>query len=72
MNDRLDDEFDCVGTVRDIRTQLSKEMTHTTTFEERLAWLRSIQYSDPFLKHLQHEAARKSGRRADVSKEDHN
>jgi hypothetical protein len=70
MSDRKKEEFDCVETIRGIRTQLSKEMTHTTTFEERLTWLRSIQYSDPFLKHLQQEAAQKSGQRANVSEKD--
>lgn len=49
--------FDCVETMRRIRTQLAEEMSHATTFDERLQWLRSVQYSDPLLQRLQHEAA---------------
>jgi hypothetical protein len=70
MSERQDKQFDCVDAIRDMRTQLSEEMSHATTFEERLAWLRAIQYSDPFLQHLQHEATQKSVRRAGLSEKD--
>lgn len=56
MSEAAGKSFDCVAVMRRIRTELAEEMRRATTFEERLMWLRSIQYSDPLLQRLQQEA----------------
>lgn len=56
MSEAAGKSFDCVEVMRRIRTELAEEMRCATTFEERLRWLRSIQYSDPLLQRLQQEA----------------
>jgi len=51
--------FDCVQSMRQARSKLNAEMGDKN-FEELVRWLRSYQYSDPFLRRLAERAARQA------------
>lgn len=48
--------FDCVQSMRQARSKLNAEIADKT-YEELVRWLRSYQYSDPFLQRLAERAA---------------
>ncbi len=60
MTERSDKSFDCVAMMRRIRDELSEEIGRLTSFEEKIAWLRSFQHTDPVLQRLQSLAAQQA------------
>jgi hypothetical protein len=54
--------FDCVQSMRQIRDKLSAEIAEMS-YDELAQWLRSHEYSDPFLQRL----AEKASQQADVA-----
>ena len=59
MSESAPKAFDCVQSMRQARSKLNAEMGDKN-FEELVRWLRSYQYSDPFLRRLAERAARQS------------
>lgn len=57
MSERSQKTFDCVEMMRKIRDDLSEQLAHLETFEDRLKWLRTFQHTDPLLQKLQRLAA---------------
>lgn len=51
--------FDCVQSMRRIRDEISAEIADMT-YDELARWLRTRQYSDPFLQQLAEKAARQA------------
>lgn len=51
--------FDCVQSMRRIRDKLSAESADMS-YDELAQWLRSHQYSDPFLRRLAERAAQQA------------
>lgn len=60
MSETSEKSFDCVAMMRRIRDDLSQEMSHLTTFEDKVAWLRSFEHTDPLLRRLQASAAQQA------------
>lgn len=48
--------FDCVQSMRQARSELNAEIGDKS-YEDMVRWLRSYQYSDPFLRRLAERAA---------------
>ena len=59
MNEPTSKTFDCVQSMREIRDRLSAEIADMN-YDELSRWLRSHQYSDPFLQRLAEKAAQQA------------
>ncbi len=57
MSESAKKTFDCVEMMRKIRDDLSEQLAHLETFEDRLKWLRTFQHTDPLLQMVQRMAA---------------
>ena len=51
--------FDCVQSMREIRDKISAEIAEMS-YDELAQWLRTHQYSDPFLQRLAERAAQQA------------
>ncbi len=56
MSNPTSKTFDCVQSMRQTRDRLSAEIADMS-YDELAQWLRSHQYSDPFLRRLAEKAA---------------
>lgn len=59
MNERSSKTFDCVQSMRQIRDRLSTEIADMN-YSELAKWLRTHQYSDPFLQRLAEKVAQQA------------
>lgn len=67
MSKSTSKSFDCVQSMRQIRDRLSAEIAEMS-YDELARWLRSHQYSDPFLQRLAEKAARQGDAPAGASR----
>lgn len=65
MSKSAPEALDCVQSMRQVRSKLNAEMGDKG-YEELVRWLRSYEYSDPFLRRLAERAARRAVPPADT------